>query len=136
MNAQMTEPTRHGVIAWMARNPVAANLLMMLLIVGGLIFSTSVKQEVMPEFDLDMVTVSVAYPGASPEEIEEGIVLAIEEEISGLDGIKKINSIAAEGFANIRVELLLGADTDEVLHELLGMSPDEIEDLKKREVLG
>ena len=96
MNAQMTEPTRHGVIAWMARNPVAANLMMMLLIVGGLIFSTSVKQEVMPEFDLDMINVSVAYPGASPEEIEEGIVLAIEEEISGLDGIKKINSVAAE----------------------------------------
>lgn len=101
---------REGAIAWMARNPVAANLLMAVLMVGGIIVGLRVKQEVFPEFELDLVRIEVPYPGASPAEVESGIVLAIEEEIRGLDGIKKIDSVAAEGMGVVVAELLLGAD--------------------------
>ena len=63
--------THRGPVAWMAKNTVAANLLMMVIIVAGALGSTRIKQEVFPAFELDIVTASVAYPGASPEEVEE-----------------------------------------------------------------
>jgi multidrug efflux pump subunit AcrB len=94
----------------MARNPVAANLLMIFFIVGGIVLGGRVKQEVFPEFTIDMVSVSVAYPGASPEEVEQGIVLAIEDAVSGLDGVKRVTSTSGEGFGAVYVELLLGAE--------------------------
>ena len=86
------ERKRNGAVAWMAGHPVAANLLMAALVVGGLMMAFRVKQEVFPEFTLDVVGVSVTYPGASPEEIEEGIVIAIEDAVRGLDGVKKVTS--------------------------------------------
>ena len=67
-----------GPIAWMARNSVAANLLMLALMIGGVFFIGKTKQEVFPQFELDLVLISVPYPGASPEEVEQGVVLAIE----------------------------------------------------------
>ena len=62
----------------MAKNTVAANLLMMFIIVGGLLNLRTTKQEVFPEFEVDLVTVGVAYPGASPSEVEQGITMAVE----------------------------------------------------------
>ena len=115
----MSEPTQpKGVIAWMAQHGVAANLLMALLLVGGLLGMSRLKQEVFPEFELDIVVVSVPYPGASPEEVEQGILLAAEEAVRGLDGIKRVNSVAAEGVGTVRAELLLGADPDRVLADV------------------
>ena len=70
-----------GPIAWMARNSVAANLLMLALMIGGVFFAGKTKQEVFPQFELDLVLISVAYPGASPEEVEQGVVLAVEEAV-------------------------------------------------------
>lgn len=99
-----------GPIGAMVRNAVTPNLLMITLLIGGLIMATRIKQEVYPEFDEDMVTIAVPYPGASPEEVEKGIVLAVEEAIRGLDGIEEINATAAEGAAMVRAELLTGAD--------------------------
>ena len=72
-----------GSIAWMVGNPVAANLIMLVCIIGGILSLRHVKQEVFPEMELDIITVSVAYPGASPEEIEKGIVKPLEEAVSG-----------------------------------------------------
>lgn len=111
----MTKPRelpshRRGAIGWMARNTVAANLLMLIFIVGGLLVGSRVKQEVFPEFTIDLVSVSVAYPGASPEQTEQGIVLAIEDAVSGLDGVKRVTSTAGEGFGSVNVELLIGSD--------------------------
>lgn len=105
-------------IKWMAKNHVAANLLMAVLIVGGLMKSTSVKQEVFPEVTLDMIQVSVAYPGAGPSEVEEGIVLQIEEALSGVDGIKEMKSTANEGSGSVVVELSRGVDDDLVLSDI------------------
>ena len=109
---------RKGPIAWMASNPVAANLLMFVLVVGGILFGLSIKREVFPEIDMDMVTVVVAYPGASPQEVEEGVVLAIEDEISSLDGIKKINSTSVEGVGTVLAELLNSANADRTLNDI------------------
>jgi multidrug efflux pump subunit AcrB len=105
-------------IRWMTQNHVAANLLMMVFIVGGLILGFSIKQEVFPEVALDRVLVSVAYPGAGPEEVEEGVVLKVEENLTGVDGIKQIKSVAGEGFGSIVAEVTTDADVDLVMQDI------------------
>jgi multidrug efflux pump subunit AcrB len=109
---------RGGPIAWMAGNPVAANLLMVVCLGGGLIAGVRIKQEIFPDFDLDMVQVTVPYPGASPEEVEQGIVLAVEERVRGLDGVDEITSTAREGVGTVNVELLLGADRQKAYQDV------------------
>ena len=100
------DPDRErGPIAWMAKNPVASNVLMLILILGGLVtLAAGIKQEVFPEVDLDVVLVDVVYPGASPAEVEQAVVLAIEEGIRGVDGIKEVRSTAREGSATVIAE--------------------------------
>ena len=110
--------SKQGPIAWMASNPVAANLLMLFFIVGGFVFARDVKQEVFPEVDLDVITVNVAYPGASPAEVEEGVVLAIEEAIRGIDGVKEVRGLVYEGRTTVIAELFLDANADEVLNDV------------------
>ncbi len=107
-----------AAIRWMARNHVAANILMFVLIVGGLFKGYSIKQEVFPEVDLDRVQVSVAYPGAGPEEVEEGILRQIEENLTGIDGIKEITSSASEGIGIVIAEVASGEDQDLVLQDI------------------
>ncbi len=107
-----------GAVKWMARNHVAANLLMIILVAGGLIRISSIKQEVFPEISLDTIQVTVAYPGAGPEEVEEGILLQIEENLSGVEGIKELRSVAKEGVGTVRAELLPGEDPDLKLQEI------------------
>ena len=94
-----------GPISWMARNPVAANLLMVALLVSGLISAFQIKKEVFPEWEIDVVTIQVAYPGASPEEVERGILLAIEEQVRDLDGVKRVDSQASEGSGLVMIFL-------------------------------
>ncbi|MHC4224472.1 MAG: efflux RND transporter permease subunit, partial [Planctomycetota bacterium] len=100
----------NGAIAWFARNHVAANLLMFLLILGGVAALPAIKQEIFPEISLDVISVSVAYPGASPAEVEQAICIRIEEELQGLNGIKRMRSTAAEGSGSVVVELMAGED--------------------------
>lgn len=107
-----------GIISWMISNRVTPNLLMIVLIVGGLFMSTKIKREVFPEFELNRVSIVVAYPGASPEEVEQGIVLAVEEAIRGTDGIKEITATAAEGSGNIQAELRDDADSQKVFQDI------------------
>jgi multidrug efflux pump subunit AcrB len=83
-----------GPIAWMAGHSVAANLLMLVFLIGGIILASNIKQEVFPDFETDQVQITVPYPGASPQEVEKGIILAIEEAISGLEGIDEVRSTA------------------------------------------
>ena len=109
---------KSGGIAWFARNPVAANLMMVFIITSGLIATTAVTEEVFPEVDLDRISIQVPYLGAAPEEVEEGVVLRIEEAIQGVDGIKQIVSTASEGSASVIVELELGADSRRVVDEV------------------
>ncbi|MBF0621141.1 MAG: efflux RND transporter permease subunit [Magnetococcales bacterium] len=109
---------KSGVIAWMAQNSVSANLLMLVLMIGGLVGAFSVKQEVFPEFDLDLISVSVPYPGATPEDVEQGIILSIEEAVRSLDGVKRVSSVAAEGAGNVNLELYFDADPITVLSDV------------------
>ena len=107
-----------GIISWMVHNRITPNILMLVFIVGGLFISTKIKQEVFPEFDLDYVNIGVSYPGSSPEEVEQGIVLAVEEGIRGLDGVKEISSSASEGYASIYAELYEDADSQKVYQDI------------------
>jgi multidrug efflux pump subunit AcrB len=109
----------HGPLAWMAKNPVASNVLMLILVVGGLVtLASGVKQEVFPEVELDIVAVNVTYPGASPAEVEQAVVLAVEEAVRGIDGVKKVTSSATEGQAATFVELLLNTEQDRALNDI------------------
>ncbi|MGH0031821.1 MAG: efflux RND transporter permease subunit [Myxococcota bacterium] len=107
--------TQRGPIAWMVRHRVAPNLLMGVLIVGGLLSARHTTQEIFPEFALDAVTVSVPYPGASPEEVEEGIVLVVEEAVRALEGVEEVTATAAEGVGSVVIELEDGADGQKAL---------------------
>jgi len=137
--ANDTNQNNKGPIAWMAGNSVAANLMMVVLLVGGLILGLQIKQEVFPEFSEDTVSVTVSYPGASPEEVEQGIVLAVEEAVRGLDGVKEVTAIASEGSATVTIEALKGTNlsqlAQDVKSEVDGITsfPEEAEDPKVSE---
>jgi multidrug efflux pump subunit AcrB len=118
----MSEPSpgklTKGPIRWMAGNSVASNLLMLVLLVGGFMAASRIKQEVFPEFALDIVSVTVPYPGASPDEVEKGIVKVIEEVVRGLDGVEEVSSSAQEGVGVVRAELIVGAAPQKLTQEI------------------
>ncbi|MDH3358432.1 MAG: efflux RND transporter permease subunit, partial [Desulfobacteraceae bacterium] len=99
---------KKGPIAWMAGHSVTANLLMLVLIVGGFFMGYRIKKEVFPYFELDRVQITVPYPGASPQEVERGIILAIEEAVQGLEGVDEVRSSAKEGVGTVIVEMIEG----------------------------
>ena len=105
-------------ISGMAKRPVAANLLMLILILGGIATGFFIKQEVFPIFDVDIITIKVPYNGASPEEIENSVILVVEEAINGIDGIKSITSTASENIGVISVELINGYDGDKATRDI------------------
>lgn len=102
----------------MASHRVAANLLMAIIAIGGLLAALSVKQEVFPEMPQDVVQVSLPYPGASPTDVEQGVILVVEEAVRGIDGVKRVTSSAFEGGGTVSAELLLDADPDRVLSDI------------------
>ena len=110
----------NGMIAWFARNAVAANLLMVFIIVGGLIGSFSVNSEPRPEISTDRINIEVPCLGAAPEEVEQAVCVRLEEAIQGLEGIEQITSTASEGMGSVLVELELGADARQVLDDIKG----------------
>ncbi len=113
------EPDRQkGLIAWFAANHVAANLLMLFIIVAGLISAFTIRKQTTPDFELNTIQVRVAYLGAAPQEVEEGVVIKIEEAIQDVKGIVKINGLASEGMGTITAEVSSGADMNEVLSEI------------------
>ncbi len=116
----MTEPSARekGLIAWMVYNRVTPNLLMIMLLLGGFLMSSKIKQEVFPAFELDIINITVPYPGAGPEEVEQGIILAIEEAIQGIEGIKEMTATAREGSARVRSELLKDVKPQKVLQDI------------------
>jgi len=107
-----------STIAWWAQNRVAANILLVMIFAGGLLTIPTIKKEIFPEFATDMITVSVEYLGAAPEEVEESICIRIEEEIYDLDGIKKLVCTANEGIGVITVQLVPGTDDRKLLDDI------------------
>ena len=108
----------NGMIEWFARNSVAANLTMALIVVSGFLAVMTVNEETMPDIELDRINIEVAYRGAAPEEVEQAVCIRIEEAIQGIDGIKQIQSTAAEGMGTVTVELQLGADARKVVDDV------------------
>lgn len=94
-----------GIIFWFSRNHVAGNLLMLLIVVAGLMTWPKLKMEIFPETAINAVLISVPYPNATPEEVEKGILIPIEEAIQDLDGIDAIRSTAAQGIGTTTVEV-------------------------------
>ena len=107
-----------SLISWFARNHVAANLLMMMLIVGGIGTLRTIPLKTFPDLDIEVIVISVPYLGAAPEEVERGVCIRIEEEIEGITGIDTIKSTASEGICSVGVELLMGADPLVVLDRI------------------
>ncbi len=137
-----------GMIAWMVLNNKVANLLMVVLIAGGIYVTQSIKKEVIPDFATDEVQVRVSYSGASPEEVEQGITLAVEEALGNIDGLDEIESTSSEGSSSVSAELLTDADRMQVFAEVqqavsnLNTMPVEAEtpvvsmSSRRRQVLG
>ena len=124
---------KEGAIAYMARNSIAANLLMIILIGGGIWTMFNIQKEVFPQFQLDYVNVNVVYPGAAPAEVEQGILLPVEEAVRGIQGIKEIVSTANEGSGEIVIELVGGTNRMKAFQDIdqavsrIRTFPDDIE---------
>jgi len=106
------------LIAWFVDNPVAANLLMFILITSGLLALQDVRKEEFPNIEAPVVTVMVPYLGAAPAEVETGVCTRIEESIDGIENIVKVKTTAAEGACNVMVELEINADRAKALDDI------------------
>ena len=114
----MIEKKSTGLIGWFTRNPVAANLVMILVFFAGALSLTNISKEMFPRTELRLVTVSAPYPGAAPIEVEKGVILPMESALEGLQGIKKITSSADRDRARIRLEIEPNEDISEVMTQI------------------
>ncbi len=103
---------------WSVEHRVAVNLIMVFLIVAGLYTVLNMKREMFPQFSLDMINIGIPYPGASPQEVEEGVCIKVEEQLKSLEDVKTIYSTAFEGYGSITLELNAGTDINEKLDEI------------------
>ena len=119
---------------WSVEHRVSVNLIMVFLIVAGMYTVLNMKRELFPVFSLDMIDIGVTYPGASPEEVEEGICIKIEEKLKSLEDVKTMYSTSLEGHGSVTLELAAGTDINEKLDEirtqidLIDSFPDQAED--------
>ena len=102
----------------MARHGVAANLLMFFIVAAGLVSMGGLVQEAFPVLAFDFIEVSVPYPGATPDEIEESIILRIEERLSGLNGVRDVSAVAGEGLASVMAGLKTGTNIGRALADI------------------
>ncbi len=145
MSPQQSRET--GPLAWMVQNRVTPNLLMLVLILGGIFMATQIKQEVFPEYEKDTVTISITYPGASPDEVEQSIILAVEEAIDALEDISEVQATASENQATVIAELRPGSNYPKIYQDIqqaiarITTFPEHIEkpqitlDVRRRDVL-
>ena len=124
---------RRGLIYWFSINPVAANLLMALILLVGLFSLSSIRKEMFPSTEINMVSVTVAFPGAAPVEVEEGICLKIEQSLTSINGIDKITCTAAENMGTTIIEIDdtydLGDVTNDIKNKIDGIIsfPEQVE---------
>ncbi|MFK8016493.1 MAG: efflux RND transporter permease subunit [Gammaproteobacteria bacterium] len=107
-----------GLIAWFASNPVAANLLMAMILVAGIVSSFSIRKQTTPDFELNSISIRVPYLGAAPQEVEEGVVLKVEDAVQDIVGITEISSEAAEGSGTVSLKISMDVDINQVLSEV------------------
>lgn len=114
----MTMTEEKGLIAWFARNPVAANLIMIFILVGGLLTGLTIRKQAFPQFESNWVSIQAVYPGAAPQEVEEGITIKIEENLEGTEGIKRLITYSNRGYAQAWIEIEEKYDAKEALDEI------------------
>lgn len=107
-----------GIIAWFTRNSVAANLLMVFILMVGFFSYQGLNKKMFPEFNPNSILVMVPHLGAAPEEVEEAVILKVEESLEDIEGIKRITSTASEGFGRVTIELQSGYSMSEKLDEV------------------
>ena len=121
------------IIAWFGHNHIAANLLMGLIVLAGLVTLPVMPKTTFPDIDLPFITIAVPYLGAAPEEVEDGVCVRIEEKLEGVVGVKTIRSNASEGLCSVSVELFEDSDKSKALDEVknridsIDTFPEEIE---------
>ncbi len=109
---------KKGVLGWFATNHVAANLLMLFVMVGGFLSISRINVEVFPEISLDRISITVPYRGATPADVEQGVCLRVEEAVAGIDGVKRILSTASEGAASTVIEVQEYSNIKDVLDDV------------------
>ncbi|MGB1059942.1 MAG: efflux RND transporter permease subunit, partial [Ketobacter sp.] len=130
----------NAIIAWFAENKVAANLLMVFVVVAGIISLQDTRKEILPNISLDLITISVPYPGASPEDVEKSVLNRIESAIYDLEGIKSLSSKATEHLGVLTLEIAYGHDSKHLLNEIkarvdgIGTFPADVERPIVREI--
>ncbi len=107
-----------GLIAWWANNTVAANLLMLLIIITGIFMVFQVRKQMFPEIELNNISIQVPFPGAAPQEVEQGVLILIEDALEDVNGVERIVSTASEGGGSVSVEVESGYDTQVVMDEV------------------
>ena len=108
----------NGLIKWFVTNPVAANLLMLAIILGGLLTLPTFNREIMPSMPARFIQVSVAYPGGDPVEVEDRICIRIEEAIADIEGVTNVESTAANGLGTVHAEMVTNVDKQKLLNEI------------------
>ena len=106
------------IIRWFVENKVVSNLLMVLILVTGATTIPTLKMEVFPEIELNIINVTTVYPGAAPSDVEQAICIKIEERLQGLDGVKKITSTASESVGSVNVEIIQGENINDMLDKI------------------
>jgi len=114
----MMNSQSHGLLAWFAKNPVAANLLMAFVVVSGLVSALSISKDMFPRSDIDVIQIAVPYPGAAPVEVEKGVRLPIEASLKGMKGIKEITARASRDFARVTLDIEPGEDINEIMAQV------------------
>jgi len=107
-----------GIIAWFTRNSVAANLLMVFILLAGFFSYQGINKKMFPEFNSNNIQVMVPHLGAAPEEVEQAVILKIEESLEDIEGIKRITAVANEGMGIVTIELQSGYSMAEKLDEV------------------
>ncbi len=107
-----------SIIAWFAENHVAANLLMVLLLLGGFYTALTIKKEIQPTVETNVISVSVPYLGAAPEDVEEGVCIKVEEAVQAIQGLEEITCTAREGLGRLSLEVNPDYDVDTVMDEV------------------
>jgi multidrug efflux pump subunit AcrB len=107
-----------NLIEYFIKYPVSGNVLMMLILIFGTVSLLNLKSTLFPENESRIISIQTIYPGASPEEVENGIVVKIEDNLKGVTGVERVSSVSQENSGNITVEVIKGYDTDIVLQDV------------------
>ena len=118
MSATNSFDTNKGIIAWFARNHVAANLLMCVIVLTGIFSAMTIRTQMMPDVQINQVNVDIAFPGAAPGEVESGVVSRIEEAVRDVEGIDEMRSFSNEGFGRVRLDIQSNYDVLAILDEV------------------